>query len=347
MQAPFEFSNSLWETSRSMTDSQQPTSRFVVVRDPAPADDVLKGAVLAIGNFDGVHRGHRAVIGAARERARSLGRKAAALTFEPHPRTFFRPEESLFRLTDETAKLRLLAGAGLDGTVVMTFDADLAGLSAHEFVRGVLVERFRVAGVTIGFDFHFGKGRAGAPAMLAESGEQYGFKVDVVPQWLEAGRAVSTGAIRSALAAGHVSEATALLGYPWFVTGEVVHGDQRGREFGFPTANLRLDPSCGLRHGVYAVRVGIDGVWRGGVANFGRRPMFDTGAVLLEVFLFDFSGDLYGNSLDVAFVAWIRPELHFDSNEALIRRMDDDRSQARAALKRAGDILPPLGNVAA
>src|SRR5258706_924069 len=154
-----------------MIDSQQPTSRFVVVRDPAPADDALKGAVLAIGNFDGVHRGHRAVIGAGRERARSLGRKAAALTFEPHPRTFCRPGESLFRLTDETAKLRLLAGAGLDGAVIMSFDADLASLSAHEFVRGVLVERFRVAGVTIGFDFHFGKDRAGSPAMLAASGE--------------------------------------------------------------------------------------------------------------------------------------------------------------------------------
>jgi len=328
-----------------MPDRQQPTSAFVVVRDTASANDTLKGSVLAIGNFDGVHRGHRAVISAARDRARGLERKAAALTFEPHPRSFFRPEENLFRLTDEAAKLRLFAGAGLDGAIVMTFDAALAGLEAEGFIRRVLVDRFAVAGVAVGFNFHFGKGRAGSPALLTAAGERFGFAVDVVPQWQEGGRAVSTGAVRAALGAGHVGEATALLGYPWFVTQQVVHGDQRGREFGYPTANLRLDPQCGLRHGIYAVRVGIGGIWHAGVANFGRRPMFDTGVVLLEVFLFDFSGDLYGTVLDVAFVAWIRPELHFASNDELVRRMDEDSRLARIALKRAGEVLPPLGDV--
>jgi len=143
-----------------------------------------------------------------------------------------------------------------------------------------------------------------------------------------------------------VAEAVELLGYPWFVTGEVVHGDRRGRELGYPTANLRLDPGCGLRHGIYAVRVGVDGRRHDGVASFGRRPMFDTGIVLLEVFLFDFSGDLYGRTLDVAFIGWIRPEMRFDGVADLIRRMGDDCSLARMALKRAGDAFPPLGPLA-
>ena len=150
-------------------------------------------------------------------------------------------------------------------------------------------------------------------------------------------------AVRDALMAGHIAEANDLLGYPWFVTGQVVHGDKRGRELGFPTANLRLDPDCGLRHGIYAVRVGVGGARYDGVASFGRRPMFDTGAVLLEVFLFDFAGDLYGAALDVAFIAWIRPELNFDSIEDLIRRMDDDVRHARTALMREPEAFPPLG----
>src|SRR5262249_32233357 len=225
-----------------MPDSQQPTRTFVVVRDSMSANDALEGAVLAIGNFDGVHRGHRAVISAARERAHRLGRKAAALTFEPHPRSFFKPEETLFRLTDEAAKLRLFAGAQLDGAIVMTFEAALAGLTAEEFIRRVLVQRFAVAGVAVGFNFRFGRGRSGSPALLTAAGDELGFAVDIVPQWQEGGRPVSTGAIRSALAAGHVGEATALLGYPWFVTRQGVHGDQRGREFGYPPANLRLRP---------------------------------------------------------------------------------------------------------
>ena len=166
-----------------------------------------------------------------------------------------------------------------------------------------------------------------------------------MPELSDEGRRVSSGAIREALAAGHVDEAAELLGYPWFVTGEVVHGDRRGRELGYPTANLRLDPGCGLRHGIYAVRVAVDGKRYDGVANFGRRPMFDSGIVLLEVFLFDFSGDLYGRTLDVAFIAWIRPEMMFDTVADLVRRMDEDCRLARNALRRAGDVFPPLGEL--
>jgi riboflavin kinase/FMN adenylyltransferase len=318
-----------------------PAKRFRVVRDVAP-DDALRGAVVAIGNFDGVHRGHRAVIGAAIARAKALGRPAAALTFEPHPRAFFNPNEPLFRLTDEAGKLRLLASTGLDGAIVLTFDAALARLTAEEFVERILVERFAISGAAIGFNFHFGARRAGSPQFLAAEGRKRGFAVDIVPRFEDDGRPVSSGPIREAIAGGRVAEATELLGFPWFVSGTVIHGDKRGRDLGFPTANLRLDAGCGLRHGIYAVRAAIDGRRYDGVASFGRRPMFDSGAVLLEVYLFDFSGDLYGSSIDVAFIDWIRDEAVFASVEELMRQMQDDARRARAALARAGDIFPPI-----
>jgi len=329
-----------------MPDQPQPAKPFVVVRGETSADHALDGAVVAIGNFDGVHRGHRAVLAAALARAKALSRPAAALTFEPHPRSFFRPEASLFRLTDERAKLRLLAATGLNGAIVLRFDAALAGLSAHDFIARFLVSRFAVAGVTIGFDFHFGLNRAGSPDYLAAEGAKLGFAVDIVPRFEDAGRPVRSGPIRAALAAGEVAEAKALLGYPWFVSAKVVHGDKRGRALGYPTANLRLDPTCGLKHGIYAVRVGVGDRRYDGVASFGRRPMFDAGTVLLEVFLFDFSDDLYGEMIDVAFVDWIRPELKFDSVEDLVRRMHEDAKLARAALAAAPDAFPKLGPVA-
>jgi riboflavin kinase/FMN adenylyltransferase len=323
----------------------QPSHPFVVVRDEGPGLDWLVRPVVAIGNFDGVHRGHRQVIATAMERARSIHRPTAVLTFEPHPRSFFQPDEPSFQLSSEAAKLRLLAGTGLDGAVILTFDALLASLSAEDFVEHILVERLRVTGAVIGFNFHFGKDRRGSPDFLVAQGAQHGFSVDVVPPFQQHGRRVSSGAVRDALAAGRIDEATDLLGYPWFVTAQVVHGDKRGRELGYPTANLRLGPDCGLKHGIYAVRVGVGGARYDGVASFGRRPMFDTGAVLLEIFLFDFSGDLYGAALDVAFIGWIRPELNFDTVEGLIRRMDQDASQARHLLARAPEAFPPLGIV--
>jgi riboflavin kinase/FMN adenylyltransferase len=315
--------------------------RFLVVRDAAP-DGALSGAVVAIGNFDGVHRGHRAVIAAAQDRARSLGRPAAVLTFEPHPRAFFHPAEPLFRLTDEEAKLRLLASTGLDGAIVLTFNAALASLTAEEFVGDILVGRFGIGGAVIGFNFHFGKNRAGSPAFLAGQGRKFGFSVDVLAPFALDGHPVSSGPIRAALAAGRLDDAAAWLGFPWFVSGEVIHGDKRGRELGFPTANLSLDAACGLRHGVYAVRVAHGGRRYDGVANFGRRPMFDRGAVLLEVFLFDFAGDLYGQRIDVAFIAWIREEKMFASVDELVQGMNEDSRQAREALERAKNVFPPI-----
>jgi len=305
----------------------------------------LAGAVVAIGNFDGVHRGHRAVIGAALTRARELGRKAAALTFTPHPRLFLRPQETLFQLSSERDKLRLLSATGLDGAIVMNFDASLAATSAEDFVGKILVGALGIGGAAIGFDFHFGKSRAGSPSFLTEQGARLGFAVDVAPPLEDEGRPVSSGAVRAALAAGRVVEATELLGAPWFVSGEVIHGDKRGRELGFPTANLKLNPSCGLKHGIYAVRIAVAGQRRDGVASFGRRPMFDDGAPLLEVFLFDFDRDLYGQAIDVAFIGWIRHEQKFESIETLKRHMTADVAQARDALKRVGNAFPALGDI--
>jgi riboflavin kinase/FMN adenylyltransferase len=321
---------------------------FVVVRDgdrnlEGVGLDRLDRPVVAIGNFDGVHRGHRAVIGTAIERAKAAHRPAAVLTFEPHPRTFFSPEEPSFHLTTEAAKLRLLAATELNGAIVLTFNAALASLTAEEFVGKILIDRLAITGAVIGFNFHFGKARRGTPDFLIAEGAHNGFSVDVVPPFQHDGRRVSSGAVRDALAGGHVAEANELLGYPWFVTAQVEHGDKRGRTLGYPTANLRLGADCGLKHGIYAVRVGVGGARYDGVASFGRRPMFDTGAVLLEIFLFDFSGDLYGAALDCAFIAWIRPEMNFASVEELIRRMDQDSSQARHALAHEPDAFPPLG----
>ena len=327
-----------------MTEPFPPAKPFVVLRDSAPAD-ALRGAVIAIGNFDGVHRGHRAVIAAAVARARTALCPAAALTFEPHPAAILRPQQPMFRLTDETGKLRLLAATGLDGAIALTFNLALSSLSPEEFVRRFLMERYGVAGAAVGFDFHFGKNRTGSPAFLQEQGARHGFAVDVLPPMQDEGRPVSSGTIRSALAAGRVIEAGELLGYPWFASGTVIAGDRRGRELGYPTANMRLDPSCGLKHGIYAVRVGLGGRLQDGVASFGRRPMFDNGAPVLEVFLFDFEGDLYCQNLDVAFIAWIRQEMRFDGIEALIRQMDEDSARAREALARAPGAFPKLGNI--
>ncbi|NVO17841.1 MAG: bifunctional riboflavin kinase/FAD synthetase [Rhodoplanes sp.] len=331
-----------------MTDISFPATSFRLVRDnlDAAPPDALSGAVVALGNFDGVHRGHRAVISAAQARATALGKPAVAMTFEPHPRAFFNPEPPEFRLSSLGGKVRLLAATGLAGAIVMGFDKALAALKPADFVSKVLVERYKVAGVAVGFDFQFGKGRAGTTEFLTNEGRRLGFSVDIAPPLLDGGERVSSGAVRSALTRGEVEIAWRLLGYPWFASGEVVRGDSRGRDLGFPTANIRLDPDCRLRHGVYAVRVGVDGKRYDGVANFGRRPMFDTGVVLLEAFLFDYKGDLYGKTLDVAFFAFLRPELKFRSTDDLVDRMNEDSKAARQILAGAGNAFPQLADPA-
>jgi riboflavin kinase/FMN adenylyltransferase len=280
---------------------------------------------------------------------RSHGKPAFAVTFEPHPRSFFSPNSPQFRLSDETNKLRLLAGTGLAGAVVMTFDKARAGTTAQDFIHHDLVARLGISGIAVGYDFHFGKGRVGSPSLLVSEAPRLGIEVDVQAHVDIAERPVSSSAIRMALAEGQIDDATAMLGGPWFVTGEVIHGEKRGRDLGYPTANIRLDKHCSLKHGIYAVRVargqGKDQERFDAVASFGRRPTFDNGAPLLEVFLFGFQGDLYGAALDVAFIGFIRDELRFDSVDALIRQMNDDSARARAQLAAAPDAFPRLGAI--
>lgn len=305
-----------------------------------PVPDAMRGCVLALGNFDGVHRGHAELAHAAVALAHQQGARAAAFTFEPHPRSVFDPEHPVFRLTPPALKIELLAQVGLSPTFVLPFDRSVAAISAESFVDDLLLGRLGAAGLVCGYDFHFGKGRTGSPEMLQARAGAAGVPVAVVPPYSWAGEPVSSTLVRSALEQGDVAHAAGLLGRPWFVRGAVRHGDKRGRDLGFPTANMHLSRDCRLRYGIYAVRMRIDGVWRDGVASFGSRPTFDDGAPRLETFVFDFSGDLYGSEVDVAFVAWLRGEEKFDTLEALIAQMDADSLRARDILGRTPPFLP-------
>lgn len=297
----------------------------------------LAGGVVAIGNFDGVHRGHAALLESTRELAGRQRVPAVVLTFEPHPRWVLKPDRPLFRLTPLPAKARVLGALGLDGLAVAHFDRAFAEKSAADFVAEVLVGRLRPRGLVVGYDFHFGKNRQGTPGVLTDAGKRLGFEVSVFGEVANAaGEPLSSSAIRSHLADGAVEAANRLLGYRWFVQGPVIPGDRRGRELGFPTANIDPGPDCRLRHGIYAVRLlRADGTLLDGVASFGRRPTFGAGRPLLEVFLFDFSGDLYGEEVAVNFVAWIRPELAFASVGDLVTAMNGDSAVARTALRDA------------
>ncbi|MFC0217848.1 bifunctional riboflavin kinase/FAD synthetase [Pseudochelatococcus lubricantis] len=318
-----------------------PLSPPRIVRGFDPLPEGFERPVIAIGNFDGVHRGHQAVIGAAHALARDLGRPAIVLTFEPHPRRFFAPAKPMFRITPVPLKAAVTVAFGVDAVIEFVFDAAFAGLTAAEFVDDVLITRYAASGVVVGHDFHFGKGREGSPAFLQHHAHRHDLPVVVVEPVLEADTPVSSSAIRDALVAGDIATANHLLGYRWLVQAEVVHGDARGRTLGYPTANMRLDAACGLRHGIYAVRVRVDGIMRAGVASFGRRPTFDDGAPLLETHLFDFSGDLYGKQPEVEFLAWLRPELKFDDVDALVVQMDRDSAGARAIAARPPDPRAP------
>lgn len=314
---------------------QRKRDGLAICRDGEPIPSALVGAVAAIGNFDGLHRGHRRLIEAVREEAQAHGRPAGIVTFEPHPRRFFQPQAPMFRLTPEPVKLAITERLGLDVAFVRRFDARLAGTTAAGFVADLLVGELGLSEVVVGHDFHFGKGREGHPALLAELCREAGIGCRIIAPLEQDGQPVSASAVRSALAAGDIATANTLLGYRWFVRGEVRHGEKRGRTLGYPTANLALGEDCHLAHGIYAVRMAVaPGEIRDGVASFGRRPTFDNGAPLLETFLFDFSGDLYGRTVDVEFLGRIRGEERFESAEALIARMDRDSAEARAILAR-------------
>ncbi len=311
------------------------TQPFHSLLDPAALPETLARPVLAIGNFDGVHLGHAALLREAIRLGRALKTPPVILTFEPHPRLFFRPDQPLFQLTSRDLKAEAAAVLGAQGMITLTFDAALAAVSAEDFITKLVFGTFNASGVVIGPDFHFGKGRRGSPALLVEMGHDAGVPVSILPPETLDGTIVSSSHIRSLLQEGNIADATRFLGREWRLRALVAHGDKRGRLLGYPTANLHLPRDVALKHGIYAVRILLEGVQRPGVASFGTRPTFDGGEPKLEVHLFDFAGDLYDKPLDVAFVGFIRPELKFDGMEPLIRQMDEDSRIARKMLESA------------
>lgn len=317
----------------------------VRVLKPETFPATLRGAVVAIGNFDGMHLGHQAVIAAAREEADRRGVACLVLTFEPHPRAFF-ADRDIFRLTPLPLKAAAAAALGVDATIVVDFDRALADHSAEDFVDETLIETLGISAAVTGYDFHFGKARRGTPAFLQRMGVERGFGVSVIGAKTQGDAPVSSTRIRQALADGDAAAAAGLLGWRYAFVGTVEPGEARGRRLGYPTANMSLDPAAELAQGIYAVRyLRPDGSLHAGVASYGRRPTFDNGRPLFETFLFDFSGDLYGETALVALYGFIRAEQHFDTAEALVARMDTDSLEARALLERSapGDLDMRIG----
>ena len=295
--------------------------------------DDLKGSIVALGNFDGFHLGHQAVVGRAIQRGFHERRPAIVATFDPHPVRFFKPELPPFRLTTLDQRKRLFAHAGADAMLVFEFGPELASMDAGEFVADVLAKRIGAAGVVTGDDFSFGKGRSGDVALLRELGREHGITAEAVAQVLVDGERVSSGRAREALVAGDTGMATRLLSRDFAIERVVERGDARGRELGYPTANLTLGDYQRPKYGIYAVRVTLDdGSEHPGVASLGVRPTFEPPLELLEAHLFDFHGDLYGRRIEVALHAFIREEQKFDGINALVAEMKRDEAAARRLL---------------
>lgn len=294
----------------------------------------IRGAVLVIGNFDGTHRGHLALLERGRAIAREKGVPLAVLTFEPHPHRLFHPDEPPSRITPASVKIWRLERAGVDILFSLPFNWDFASRSADDFIRHVLIAGLGASHVVVGYDFRFGQLRKGAPADI----EAAGLPVTIVEEITdEGGVAISSSRIRQALRHGKIEEANALLGWDWEIRGEVIKGDRRGHELGFPTANTALGDTIHPAYGVYAVRACVQGEdrWYQGAANIGIRPMFEVETAQLETYIFDFDEDIYGKILRVQPVRYLRGEAKFDSLEALIAQMDKDCAQARMILAEA------------
>lgn len=304
----------------------------------------MKGGVVALGNFDGLHRGHQAVIEKAQEIARDKGVAASVMTFEPHPRAFFQPDQAAFRLSPFRIKCRQMRFKGVEYLYVQRFNAGFSGNTAEAFVEQFLINGLEVSHVVTGYDYVFGNKRGGNADFLKERGLRAGFGVTAVDEFrIDATAQVSSTAIREFLSEGACREAAKLLGRYWEISGRVEHGDKRGRQLGFPTANVPLGEHHNPRQGVYAVRAGVDQggetVWYDAVANFGRRPTFNKTDVLLEVHMFDFDGDLYNRNLRVGLIDFIRPEQKFDGLDALKAQLDRDCETARGIL--SAHTFPP------
>ena len=298
-----------------------------------PIPESLRGAVLALGNFDGFHLGHQAVVGRAVQRGAHERRPVIVATFDPHPVRHFKPDLPPFRLTTLDQRQRLFGGAGADAMLVFRFDEQLAATSAEEFVAGILAEQIGAAAVVTGEDFTFGKGRGGNAQVLRELGRRRGIDAEAVAPVLADGERVSSGRIRELLQAAEPGKATRLLTRPFAVEAEVERGDGRGRSLGWPTANLRLGKYLRPAYGIYAVRVRLeDGSEHDGVASLGIRPMFDPPEELLEAHLFRFEGDLYGHRIEVMLHHYLRPEAKFADMDALAAQMAKDAEAARALL---------------
>ena len=293
----------------------------------------LVGGIVALGNFEGFHLGHQAVVGRAIAAAHAAGRPAIVATFDPHPVRLFRPDAPPFRLTTLDQRQRLFGAAGADAMLVFHFDAELAALTAEEFVAQRLVALAQIGGVVTGEDFTFGKAKGGNVAVLAKLGRQHGFTVETVGPVSLDGRTVSSSRIRDMLVAGKPREAARLLTRPWAIEGVVTHGAKLGRTIGFPTANVDLGNFLRPAYGIYAVRGRLpDGRVLDGAANLGMRPSFEPPKELLEPYFFDFSGDLYGQCIEVELIDYLRPEAKFDTLEALTAQMDADCARAREIL---------------
>ncbi|MFN4020889.1 MAG: bifunctional riboflavin kinase/FAD synthetase [Erythrobacter sp.] len=306
--------------------------RWLDHRDPMP--EALRGAIIALGNFDGFHRGHQAVAGEAIGWAKAEGRPSIIATFDPHPVRFFRPDVPPFRLTTLEQRQELYLAAGATAMLVFHFDAELAGTSAEAFIQTILIDRFGAHGVVTGGDFTFGRQAKGNVALLRAFGGSLGLHSHVVEAVADGGEVVSSSRIRQALRDGDPQLAARLLTRPFAIRGIVEHGDKRGRTIGYPTANVTIDNYLRPRYGIYAVtgRLLATGQVLKGAANIGIRPQFEPPKELLEPFFFDFSGDLYGQEIEVAFHHFLRGEAKFDSLEALVAQMDKDCAEARRLL---------------
>ena len=309
--------------------------------DGARVPEPWRGGVVALGNFDGFHRGHQAVVGAARDQARAEGRPALVATFDPHPARAFRPGDPPFALTRTDQKLDLLAAFGVDATVVLPFDAAFAAQSGEAFVGGWLAERIGAAAVVSGADFTFGAKRACDTNTLATIGAAHGIAASVVEAVADADGVISSTRIRDRLRAADPAAAAALLTRPFILRGVVDHGAKLGRTLGFPTANVALGDYLRPTYGVYAVRALVDGRWVDGVANLGIRPMIEPPLELLEVHLFDWAGDLYGRTINVALVAFLRREWKLDGFDALMRQIQADCLRAKARLDANAHVRVP------
>ncbi|MBU1176132.1 MAG: bifunctional riboflavin kinase/FAD synthetase [Alphaproteobacteria bacterium] len=310
---------------------------FSLLRSLDSVPPTLRGGVVAIGNFDGCHRGHQHVFRAARALSDRTGRPLIMLTFEPHPRDVFAPEPFMFRLTDGEQKARLAAAFGFSAIAIMPFSRTLAAVEAEEFVKTYFVEALEASAVVVGADFHFGRARAGTPAFLRDAGNRHGFEVHQLDLIGEAGETISSSLIREALEAGDVTSANTLFGYHWIIEGTVIMGDQRGRTLGFPTANFSLPANSRLAEGVYAVRVKLGNRRFDGVAGYGK-PMFDNTQPPFEAHILDFDEDIYGAHIEVALVCHLRENHQFNGVGDLIAQMNRDKQRAREIVTAARPI---------